>query len=383
MRAFARRRRGNPFFSSIAEAGTKLLHRLALLLAAALAIPLAAHADTVRPAVGKPLQQASALIQSKDYQGALSKVHRAAAVPHLSAYESLLIAEVGGAAAAGAGDYRQAAADYQQVLASGTLLAGQQVQLIQAIAGFYYRLADYPSTINWVKRYIAAQGQDPRTRLLLAQAYYQSADYPHAEQAAARDVQAAQIIGQAVPQSELQLYASAAQKSGDKPGYQTALLALLAADPTPQYWAAAIDSLAASPGFPDRLTLDIYRLRRATGTLTAPGEYEDYAERAVLAGRRQEARDVITQGFAAQILTAQTDAGHAERLRTLLVSAPPDTTAPQSPLDAAIADFESGNGAAAIAAFNQIAGLPGAAPASPDASLARLWAIRAARPVSG
>jgi hypothetical protein len=129
--------------------------------------------------------------------------------------------------------------------------------------------------------------------------------------------------------------------------------------------------------------LDIYRLRRATGTLTAPGEYEDYAERAVLAGRRQEARDVITQGFSAQILTAQTDAGHAERLRTLLVSAPPDTTAPQSPLDAAIADFESGNGAAAIAAFNQIAGLPGAAPASPDASLARLWAIRAARPVSG
>jgi tetratricopeptide (TPR) repeat protein len=352
------------------------------LAAAFLALPLAARADTVRAAVGKPLQQASALIQEKNYQAALLKVHCAAAVPHLSPYETLLIAEVGGAAATGAGDYRQAAADYQLVLVSGSLAPGQQVQLIQAIAGFYYQLGDYPSTINWVNRYIAAQGQDPRTRVLLAQAYYQSGDYRHAEQAAARDVQAAQITGQAVPQAELQIFASSAQKAGDKPGYQTALLALLAAYPSPQYWAAAIDGLVASPEFPDRLTLDVYRLRRATGTLTAPGEYEDYAERAVLAGRRQEARAVINQGFSAQILTAQTDEGHAERLRTLLATSQPDSGAPQTPLDAAIAAFDSGDTAAAVTAFNQIAGPPDAPPASPDAALARLWAIRAARPLS-
>ncbi len=357
--------------------------RFLLLAAAFLAIPLAARADTVRPAVGKPLQQASALMQQKNYQAALQKVQRAAAVPHLSAYETLLIAEVGGAAATGAGDYRRAAADYSQVLASGPLPPAQQVQLIQAIAGDYYRLADYRSTITWVNRYIAAQGQDPRTRLLLAQAYYQSADYPHAEQAAARDVQAAQITGQAVPQAELQIFASSAQKSGDKPGYQAALLALLAAYPSPQYWAPAIDGVVSSPDFPDRLTLDVYRLRRATGTLTAPGDYEDYAERAVLAGRRQEARDVIMQGFSAGILTAQTDAGHAERLRTLLASPQADNAAPQTPLDTAIAAFLAGNAAAALAAFNQIAGPADAPPTSPDASLARLWAIRAARPVSG
>jgi len=357
--------------------------RFLRLAAACLAIPLMAQADTVRPAVGKMLQQASALIQAQKYQAALQKVQRAAAVPHLSAYESLVIAEVGGAAATGAGDYRQAATDYQQVLASGTLPPGQQVQLIQAIAGFYYRLADYPSTITWVNRYIAAQGQDPRTRLLLAQAYYQSADYKDAEQAAARDVQAAQITGQAVPQPELQLLASAAEKTGDKPGYQAALLALLAAYPSPQYWEAAIDGLVATPDFPDRLTLDVYRLRRATGTLTAPGDYEDYAERAVLTGHRQEAKIVITQGFSAQILTAQTDEGHAARLRTLLASVQPDSAGPQTPLDAAIAAFNAGDSAAAIAAFNQIAGPADAPAASPDAGLARLWAIRAARPVSG
>jgi len=351
-----------------------------LLATALLALPFAAQADTVRPAVGKPLQQAEALIQEQKYPEALLKLQRAAAVPHLSPYESLVIAEVRGSAAAGAGDYRGAAAAYQQVLAAGNVPQAQQTQLIQAIATFYYQAADYPSTITWVNRYIAAQGQDPRTRLLLAQSYYQSGDYPHAEQAAERDVQAAQITGQAVPESELQLLAASAQKSGDQPGYQAALHGLLTHYPNPQYWASAIDGFLAAPGFPDRLTLDVYRLRRATGTLTAPGEYEDYAERAILAGRLAEARAVIADGFANHILTAQTDQGHAARLQTLLAKNQPDTAgAPQTGLDEAIAAFQAGNTAAAIAAFNKIAG----AANTPDATLAGLWAIRAASPASG
>ncbi len=349
-----------------------------------LALPVAARADTVRPAVGKPLQQAEALIQEKNYTQALLKLQRAAVVPHLSPYESLVIAEVRGAADSGAGNYRAAAADYQQVLAAGNAPQAQQTQIIAAIAAFYYQAGDFKSTINWVQRYISAQGQDARTRILLAQSYYQSGDYPHAEQAAERDVQAAQITGEAVPEAELQLLASSAEKSGDQPGYQAALRGLLAHYPSPAYWAAAIDGLVAAPGFPDRLTLDVYRLRRATGTLTAPGEYEDYAERAILAGRLAEARAVIAQGFASQILNGQTDQGHAKRLQTLLAGGQVDTAgAPQTGLDEAIAAFQVGDKAEALAAFNKIAGAANAPDASPDARLAGLWAIRALNPVSG
>jgi hypothetical protein len=351
-----------------------------LLLTALLALPVAARADAVRPAVGKPVQQAEALIQEQKYREALLKLQRAAAVPHLSPYESLVIAEVRGAADSGAGNYREAAADYQQVLAAGDAPQAQQTQLIAAIAALYYQAADFPSTITWVNRYITAQGQDPRTRILLAQAYYQAGDFPHAEQAAEGDVQAAQITGQAVPEAELQLFVTSAQKSGDQPGYQAALRNLLLHYPSPQYWATAIDGVVAARGFPDRLTLDVYRLRRATGTLTAPGEYEDYAERAILAGRLAEARAVIADGFASHVLNAQTDQGHATRLQTLLAKGQPDTAgAPQTGLDDAIASFEAGDSVAAIAAFNKIAGGGNA----PDATLAGLWAIRAASPVSG
>jgi tetratricopeptide (TPR) repeat protein len=143
-----------------------------LIGAALLALPCFAGANTVRPAVGKPLQQAEALIQRGNYNAALQQVNKAATVGSLTPYETLVVAQVRGAAAAGAGDYTQAASAYQTVLASNTEPPATQTELVQAIAGFYYQAEDYPHAVIWLNRYIAADGQDARTRALLAQAYY-------------------------------------------------------------------------------------------------------------------------------------------------------------------------------------------------------------------
>ena len=288
-----------------------------LMATALLLLPFTAQADTVRAAVGKPLQQAEALIQKRDYQAALTKVDQANAVGQLTPYEAVVIAQVKGIAAAGAGDYPQAAGAYETVLNSGTVPAAQKTQYIQAIAGFYDQAQDYPHTVVWANRYIAAGGSDPRTRALVAQSYYQQNDFAHAEQAAWRDQKAASASGQTLPEAELQLLVSAAQKSGDQAGYAAALDMLLGAYPSPAVYSEAIAQVTASPQFPDRLTIDVYRLRFATGTLTAPADYEDYTERAILAGAPAEANGVISKGFATGILTDSTDAGHAERLKTL------------------------------------------------------------------
>jgi len=352
-----------------------------LLLGAALCVlPFCAGADTVRAAVGKPLLQAEALMRQGDYHAALLKVNQASATSHLTPYETLVIAQLRGAAAAGAGEYGVAAASYQTVLAAGATPPAERLQLTQAIAGFYYQAGDYPDTVTWVGRYIAAGGEDPRTRALRAQAYYVQGDFPHAAQAAAAEIAAEQAAGQTPSQPELQLLASSAQKSGDQAGYQAALDSLLVAYPSPAYWQEAISLLAASPNFPDALTLDLYRLRFATNTLTVPGDYEDYAERAILAGQPAEAKRVIDAGFAAGVLTDQTDAGHAARLRTLAdtdsaqpKATPTDAPAATDPLDQGYAAFAAADSQAAIADFKTAA-------ASPDhfaAALARLWEIRA------
>lgn len=355
-------------------------------LALAVGLGQPAVADTARAAVGKPLQQAEALLQKHKFSAALEKVHAAGLVKNLTPYEALLVAQIGGAAAAGAGDYPQAAHDYETALDSGSVPEAERVQLIQAIAGYDYRAGNYPQAIVWLNRYVAAGGTDAPTQALLAQAYYQSGNFADAAIVAREDVRAITASGKKPPLATLQLLASSAKKVGDQKNYWDAHELLLKNYPSPSYWAAAIDTLLAEQNFPDGLMLDVYRLRFATGTLTAPGDYEDYAERAILAQQPDEAKLVIARGFAENILTAQTDGGHALRLQTLVdkeAAAPNlrqaefDPGAPNAALNQGVAQYLAGDRANAIATLKAVPGY--GAPAGPDPAvrLARLWVIRA------
>jgi len=364
------------------------MKRSFLIAAALLMLPCLAGAQTVRPAVGKPLQQAEALMQRGNYNAALQQVNKAATVGNLTPYETLVVAQLRGAAAAGAGDYTQAASAYQTVLAAGLEPPATQTELVQAIAGFYYQAQDYPQAVIWVNRYIAAHGQDARTRALLAQAYYAEGDYRQAAQAVLHAQQTAQAAGQTLPEAELQLLASAAQKSGDTEGYFSALAALLRDYPNPQYWAAAISLVTAAPDFSDGLTLDVYRLRFATGTLSQPVDYEDYVERAILAGDNTEANTVIAQGFSSGVLNDGTDSGHASRLQHL--AAKNAAQSPQTPadylqqaktggsqLDIGIAYLAAGDKANAIKTFQSLQGAQQGNLSNPASALALLWEIHA------
>lgn len=343
------------------------MKRLAFLLGAALLLPpSSAGASTMRPAVAKHLLQAETYLNERNFSAALTAVNAAQAVGGLSPDERLAIAQLRGTAANGAGDYALAAQSYEVLLASGEEPAATQLQLIQAIAGDYAHAADYPLTVAWVKRYVAAGGKDPLTRALAAQAEYAQGHYP----AALQDVQRDEAAGTA-PVAELQLAASAAQKAGDNQAYFESLEALLTASPNTDEWNEAISLVQAEPNFPDGLTLDAERLRLATGTLTAAGDYEDYAERAILAGQPAEAKHVLDVGFASGILTTQTDGGHATRLLKLAgqqVAQPQNAaSAPATQLDAAIA---SDKGFTAIPGYGQ------GQLSDPQVALARLWQIK-------
>jgi hypothetical protein len=342
------------------------MKRLALLLGAALLLPqYAAGASTMRPAVAKHLLQAETYLNAQNFPAALAEVNAAQAVGGLSPDERLAIAQLRGTAAGGSGDYELAAQSYETVLASGSEPAPTELLLIQAVAGFYAHAADYPHTVVWVDKYIAAGGKDAQTRALAAQAEYAQGNYA----AALRDAQRDEATGTS-PVAELQLAASAAQKAGNNQAYFESLQDLLVASPSPDEWNAAIALVQAEPSFPDGLTLDAERLRLATGTLTAPGDYEDYAERAILAGQPSEAKHVLDVGFANGTLTVQTDGGHAARLQALAIKqlAQPQNAAviQATSLDAAIA---SGKGFEAVPGYGQDQ-LDDSA-----AALARLWKI--------
>jgi hypothetical protein len=274
---------------------------------------------TVRPEIGKPLQAAQDLIKAQKFKDALAKIHEADAVGGKTPFETFTIDRMRAVAASGAGDNETAIKSFEAVIASGRLPASDQVKFVQAVAGLYYRLKDYPKTITWLTRYIKEGGDDPKMRALLTQTYYLNGDYARAAQEVRAELNADEKAGRTPPEEQLQLLANLAAKQNDKAGYTNALEKLVAHYPKKDYWNDLLTRVQSKPGYSDRLSLDLYRLKLASGQMRSAAEYMEMTQLALQAGFPAEAKKVTDKGFESGALGTGAEAERHKRLRELAI----------------------------------------------------------------
>src|SRR3546814_8908617 len=92
--------------------------------------------------------------------------------------------------------------------------------------------------------------------------------------------------GQKPTENQLEMLASIAVKQKDNAAYIAALEKLVAYNPKPNYWLDLITRTANKPGFSTRLTLDLYRLKKQTDTLTKAHDFMEAAQLALQAARK-------------------------------------------------------------------------------------------------
>lgn len=294
-------------------------------------------ADALRPDVAKPLAAAQELYRAHKYRDALGKIAQAAAVPNRTPYETYMVEEMRGAAAMAAGDSGTAAQAYESVLNSGRLSGEDEQRTTAALAGIYFQQKNYPLAIRVAQRYLKAGGSDPEMRTLLTQSYYLSNDCaPLVSQLkASTDAQA--NGGHAPDEGQLQMLATCAQKVKDGNAYRGALGLLVAYHPSPAYWDEMVTAIRGNPGYLPSLDLDIYRLRRATGSLASANAYMEMTQLALVAGSPAEGKQVIDQGFASGVLGKDAEADREKRLQALAAKRAQsggDATTPAAPIDA-------------------------------------------------
>ncbi|KER71979.1 hypothetical protein HR51_17240 [Burkholderia cepacia] len=294
-------------------------------------------ADALRPDVAKPLAAAQELYRAHKYRDALGKIAQAAAVPNRTPYETYMVEEMRGAAAMAAGDSGTAAQAYETVLNSGRLSGEDEQRTTAALAGIYFQQKNYPLAIRIAQRYLKAGGSDPEMRTLLTQSYYLSNDCaPLVSQLkASTDAQA--NGGHAPDEGQLQMLATCAQKVKDGNAYRSALGLLVAYHPSPAYWDEMVTAIRGTPGYLPSLDLDIYRLRRATGSLASANAYMEMTQLALVAGSPAEGKQVIDQGFASGVLGKDAQADREKRLQALAAKRAQsggDATTPATPIDA-------------------------------------------------
>jgi len=274
--------------------------------------------EAVRAEIGKPLQQARDLIKAKKFKDALAKLREVEAIGNRSAYENFLLEQMRASAASQAGDEEQSIKSFTYLINSGRLSDADQGRYAAGLAGLHYRTRDYRSAATWAQRALKSNPSDSGMRGLLIQSYFQAGDMAAASREALADVQAAEKAGQTPAEDKLQLLANiASRNSADRGAYVSALERLVAYYPKKDYWIDLLRRIESKPGWSNRLTADLYRLRAATKTLATDNDYSEFAQLALQERQAGEAKRILDEGFAAGILGKGAEAERHQRLLAL------------------------------------------------------------------
>ena len=294
----------------------KYLRSLLCALATCLCIG-AVHAQGVRPEVGKPLQQASELLKAGKAKEALAKAREADAVSGKTPAEQLMIDRMKASAAQRAGDTATAIQSLEAMFNSGKLSGAEQAQVAEMLAFAFSQQKDWPRTNQWVQRAQAAGNTSAQLKQLQAYAQSQSGDYSAIAKEAQAAVAAAEAAGRKPDEGDLLRLADAQQRTGQTQARAATLDKLLANYPKKEYWSILLGQLPCKTGFSDRFSLDLFRLRLATGTLSKTEDYMEMAQLALQAGYPAEGKAVIDKGFASGALGSGAEGERHKRLRDL------------------------------------------------------------------
>ncbi len=312
-----------------------------------------AHAQGLRPEVGKPLQAASELVKAQKFKDALAKVREADAVGGKTADETYLIERMRMSAASGAGDVETAGKAFDAISGSPKLAAADKLRMMESLAGSSYRAGNYAGAMQWSQRYLREGGTSASIRTLLIQSQYLSGDFAGVQKELTTEIQATERAGSSPAEERIKLLMTAALKQNDTAAYVYAMEKLVTYYPKKEYWTDLLSRLQRKPNFSDRLALDTYRLSLATGSMTKASDYMEMAQLAVQAGYPVEGKQVVDKGFAAGVLGTGAEAERHKRLKDLIVKRTDEDKAAQASNEAEAAAAKDGNGLVSVG-YNQV-----------------------------
>jgi hypothetical protein len=277
----------------------------------------AAQAQGVRNEVGKPLQQAGELLRAGKAREALAKVREAESAGAKNSNEQLLIDRMKAAAAQRAGDYGTAIQAVESLYNRSS--GSDKGQYAEQIASMYAQTRNNGKAAEWIGKAQQAGNNGSGVRQLQAYLQQSSGDYGAIARDASAAVNNAIQAGRRPEESDLLRLADAQQKTNNTTGYIGTLEKLLAYYPKKDYWNAYLGRLTRKPGFSDRYSLDVLRLKLASGTLTTTEDFMEMGQLALQVRLPSEALRIIEQGFKSGALGTGAEAARHQRLKELAI----------------------------------------------------------------
>lgn len=275
--------------------------------AAVVVAPVAVAEEKKKPeklsqAVGKPLQAAQELAGEGKFREALAKVREAEKIGEKTPYEAFVINQMLAYVLAGAGDFGGAAKAYEAQIASGRLPAAEMGKALKNTTRLFYQVENYGKAAQYGNRYLTEVGPDAEIQLLVAQSYFVTKDYANTVKHISAAISTAERGGGRPDENWIRILHASKEGLNDRAGANEALEKLVQLYPKPDYWNDLLAGLLSGGGINDRLLLEVFRLKSATGLLRDADDYVEMAQVALLLGLPGEAQSVLEKGFAAKKL---------------------------------------------------------------------------------
>jgi hypothetical protein len=271
-------------------------------------------ADAVSQAFAGPFNATQDMLKAGNGQAALAKLKELEALPGLTPYEQYLIVHQRAQAEYMVNDTNGAVTDFEAVLASPQLPAGDRLTIMKVIATLLYSSEQYPKAAVALQRYVDAGGEDAQLKELLPQAQYASKDYATAAKGFKAEVDAIYAGGHVPSEKLLRLLATSYSQSGNDTGYVSTLELLAVAYPKPEYWSGLVARVPHTEKFSDRLYIDNYRMKAQIMGSVADSERLIYAALTSRAGYPEEAKHILDDAYANKPFTG-VDLTEANKLR--------------------------------------------------------------------
>jgi hypothetical protein len=245
----------------------------------------------------------------------LAKVREAEAVAGLTPAEALTVNRMKAAAAQRAGDNATAITALEAVYPrlSGT----EQNQIAEQLASAYAQAKNNAAAADWLKKAQAGGYSSATTKQLQAYLQGASGDYNAIAKDTAAAVAAAEEAGRRPAEDDLRRLADAYLRTGNNGGNISTLEKLVGYYPKKDYINAYLGRLQRKPGFSERFTLDVMRLKLTQGLITNADEYFEMAQLALQADQPAEAKTIMERGYAAKVLGVGAEADRHKRLMEL------------------------------------------------------------------
>ena len=231
-----------------------------------------------------------------------------------------MLARVRGAAYQRMGDNGAAAQQLEAAFATGKVPGSEAGPLAETIAGIYAQQKNNAKPrCSWVDKAKAAGDTSASLRQIQDYVQGSSGDYGQIARENAAKVQAAESAGRRPDEDDLLRLADAYRHTGNKAGDMQVKEKLVTYYPSnKQYVGIYLSDLPGKAGFSSRFSLDLLRLRLASGNVTAADDYVEMAQLLLQAQLPAEAKVVLDKGYAANLLGTGAQAARQQRLRDLV-----------------------------------------------------------------